>query len=534
MQTNDNNEVALEQNIATVDTCNPLVEWHGDTLTGTYVSIRNYTDAELEVAWVELEDIPLIDVSIPDGRVVDALGIAWRGFPQGAEKAQVLNFFNKQHSKSINWLVNEYGKEDCANADADSDIEECTICKVEGISHAHDSTIWGCEKCGIDFCEACFSSKHGAEIAHEMFSMDGDIDDILCPTCFKNQSEDILKDIHERICRRCKSSVFISENPRYVYECRVCDEDLYSFETELRQPLVVGASEDVGHVSHNHVDVYCEACDTENYNVPTNQINRCYACGCEVFPCTGCDYAIGNGCDGEHAGDCNWDDETMRCNRFSHTKEFTEEHLEERAAFIRYQIQNTLVRNILEDSFNVTESADDLELETWTNGGVNMFIHIPKYEDIVRDFCEYVKYFDMDEEIELHRQDARYKAVFTLKQSVADFEGFVDKIEAVADKLEAIDSVYDIVNELVFRFEQWEIRSHSMASAEEKAETLRFIAKDMYGLLKCAKYDKAVQLVLRFGECLADIEMQCDTTKRLELLCTISWDMYKSLKCLLK
>ena len=35
-----------------------------------------------------------------------------------------------------------------------------------------------------------------------------------------------------RICRRCKSPVFKSDNPEYSYQCFTCDEDLYEFETE--------------------------------------------------------------------------------------------------------------------------------------------------------------------------------------------------------------------------------------------------------------------------------------------------------------
>ena len=35
-------------------------------------------------------------------------------------------------------------------------------------------------------------------------------------------------------------------------------------------------------------------------------------------------------------------------------------------------------REMLEELFNVSESADELELESWTDGGVDMFITIEK------------------------------------------------------------------------------------------------------------------------------------------------------------
>jgi hypothetical protein len=39
------------------------------------------------------------------------------------------------------------------------------------------------------------------------------------------------------VCRRCKSPVYNSANPKeYTYQCFVCDEDLYTFEVEAVNP----------------------------------------------------------------------------------------------------------------------------------------------------------------------------------------------------------------------------------------------------------------------------------------------------------
>ena len=75
------------------------------------------------------------------------------------------------------------------------------------------------------------------------------------------------------------------------------------------------------------------------------------------------------------------------------------------------------------------------EIETWTNGGVNMIIMLEPFTK--EAFIERVKEFDMDEEIDLYRQDQRYKNDFTITQSVKDFTEFQERLEGVVEKLEA-------------------------------------------------------------------------------------------------
>jgi hypothetical protein len=121
-----------------------------------------------------------------------------------------------------------------------------------------------------------------------------------------------FNDIAELICHRCKSSVFKSENPRYVYQCKVCDEDLYEFETEQRQPLIVeGNSKDTGFRNLKCVDEWCSHCMHTTYNIPTTHISLCAHCGEELFPCAGCEDSTD--------GICTWDRDNLRCNRFNHS-----------------------------------------------------------------------------------------------------------------------------------------------------------------------------------------------------------------------
>lgn len=40
----------------------------------------------------------------------------------------------------------------------------------------------------------------------------------------------------DRICQRCKTSVWQTNTPGYLFQCLVCDEDLYEFETKGQDP----------------------------------------------------------------------------------------------------------------------------------------------------------------------------------------------------------------------------------------------------------------------------------------------------------
>ena len=95
-------------------------------------------------------------------------------------------------------------------------------------------------------------------------------------------------------------------------------------------------------------------------------------------------------------------------------------------------------RELLLELFNINESAYELELESRTDGGVDMFISIDKNSDsnLLEQLERFVENFDIDEEIDIHREDENYKRKFTIRESINDFENWVDYIEECISKLE--------------------------------------------------------------------------------------------------
>lgn len=82
------------------------------------------------------------------------------------------------------------------------------------------------------------------------------------------------------------------------------------------------------------------------------------------------------------------------------------------------------------------------ELEKHTSGGVDMLIFLDGRDVDLNDpewwkdaFRDYVDNFDIDEEIDVNRQDKRYRADFTYKESVADFEEWLDEMEQIKNEL---------------------------------------------------------------------------------------------------
>ena len=84
------------------------------------------------------------------------------------------------------------------------------------------------------------------------------------------------------------------------------------------------------------------------------------------------------------------------------------------------------------------------ELDTYTAGGVNQIIFLDfrsegqdaeNANDFIEEFNSYVRNIDIDEEIELNRQNQNYKDNFTLRQSLDDFEEWKSELKQIAEEL---------------------------------------------------------------------------------------------------
>lgn len=71
------------------------------------------------------------------------------------------------------------------------------------------------------------------------------------------------------------------------------------------------------------------------------------------------------------------------------------------------------------------------EVENWIEGGVDMIITlIPFSYDSLYEWWEG---FDVDEEIDIHRQDKRYRSNFTIRNAVDYFEQWDRELEKLID-----------------------------------------------------------------------------------------------------
>jgi hypothetical protein len=77
------------------------------------------------------------------------------------------------------------------------------------------------------------------------------------------------------------------------------------------------------------------------------------------------------------------------------------------------------------------------EIETWTTGGVNMIHYLRPFT--VEEFERMVNGFDVDEEIDGHRQDSRYRDAFRITESVKDFEEYHTRLKDVLEQLNAAE-----------------------------------------------------------------------------------------------
>ena len=96
---------------------------------------------------------------------------------------------------------------------------------------------------------------------------------------------------------------------------------------------------------------------------------------------------------------------------------------------------------ILEEHFKIYENDEDYELEAWTDGGVDMFICLQKTSNftLIELLEFYIEDFDIDEEIDLHRQDNNYRNNFKITESVKDFENWLEFVKGVIKELKEVE-----------------------------------------------------------------------------------------------
>lgn len=100
------------------------------------------------------------------------------------------------------------------------------------------------------------------------------------------------------------------------------------------------------------------------------------------------------------------------------------------------------LENLLEEQgFNYSRYSEDgvcvgVEFWDWTDGGVQMFNLVDgRNKDMTEDkwwwpeIIDIYEGFDVDDEIDLHRQSEDYRKAFTISQSVHDFEGWEKRLE---------------------------------------------------------------------------------------------------------
>ena len=66
-------------------------------------TLQNMIDVELERLWDELEDVPFSENKRGELR----LDKNWYNFPKGTTREDIWKWFDRHHSKGVNYLLNE-------------------------------------------------------------------------------------------------------------------------------------------------------------------------------------------------------------------------------------------------------------------------------------------------------------------------------------------------------------------------------------------------------------------------------------------
>lgn len=145
------------------------------------------------------------------------------------------------------------------------------------------------------------------------------------------------------------------------------------------------------------------------------------------------------------------------------TDEITELEDLENGKYIPTQKEKIILNNIIEtlESFGfdvnvLSENGMDngLEIEMWTNGGVDMIHTIyffENYQDLYnvekvdKEIQSLYENFSIDDEIDIYRQNESYKQHFTIRDSLEDFENYDKKLEELSENF--LNKYHELVYE---------------------------------------------------------------------------------------
>lgn len=94
-------------------------------------------------------------------------------------------------------------------------------------------------------------------------------------------------------------------------------------------------------------------------------------------------------------------------------------------------------KEFFEKYFSTYETKHDIELEDWTNGGVDMLIYLDKEtnETATTQFKNFIDNFDIDDEIDIHRQNKLYRDNFSIRESLKDFQEWLNWLKHIYKEL---------------------------------------------------------------------------------------------------
>lgn len=93
------------------------------------------------------------------------------------------------------------------------------------------------------------------------------------------------------------------------------------------------------------------------------------------------------------------------------------------------KLREQLIKFFSEKGFTVHDFGDIVEVETSTERGTSMLFEFQPFtkEEIV----SVLRGFDVEEEVELHRQDQTYRNAFSLREALDDFENFKNRVNTL-------------------------------------------------------------------------------------------------------